>query len=159
MRLMVLAVGRLKAGPELELIERYRTRAVSLARGLGMSGPDIVEVEARAKEDAKRRAEESDLLARAVPVGAKRIVLDERGDSLPTPKLADRLDRWAEEGAPAATFLIGGADGHEPAMLESADLALSFGRAVWPHMLVRVMLAEQIYRALSIRAGHPYHRA
>ncbi|MEL6363411.1 MAG: 23S rRNA (pseudouridine(1915)-N(3))-methyltransferase RlmH [Pseudomonadota bacterium] len=159
MKLVVLAVGRLKSGPEADLVERYAGRAAPLARRLGMSGPDLVEVEAKSKDPARRRDDEALKLAAAAPTGAKRVVLDERGDSLRTDDFASYLDRWAGSGAPATAFFIGGADGHGAQIVKDADLALSFGRAVWPHMLVRAMLAEQIYRALSILAGHPYHRS
>ncbi len=87
------------------------------------------------------------------------IVLDERGRDLPSAELAALLGRWRDDGAREVRFLIGAADGHDEATRSSADLLLGFGRATWPHMLVRAMLAEQLYRALSILDGHPYHRA
>jgi 23S rRNA (pseudouridine1915-N3)-methyltransferase len=104
-------------------------------------------------------AAEGALLARAVPAGAALAVLDERGDEMTSPGLAAMLARWRDGGRPDVVFVIGGADGTDPALRARADVAVSFGRMVWPHMLVRVMLAEQLYRAATILAGLPYHRA
>ncbi len=103
-------------------------------------------------------AGEAALLARAIPDGAVTIALDERGAALSSPDLADRLAAWRDEGRRDAAFLVGGADGLDPALRDAADLALSFGPMVWPHMLARAMLAEQLYRAVTILAGGPYHR-
>lgn len=101
---------------------------------------------------------EGGLLARAIPVGSVIVVLDERGRTLSSPELAGQLALWRDGGQQDAAFVIGGADGIDPALRSRADLAISFGRMVWPHMLVRVMLAEQLYRATTILAGSPYHR-
>lgn len=159
MRLAVVAVGRLKAGPEFDLIEDYAGRVRQTGRALGFGAFDIKEVEAtKTLAPDTRRNREGDLLLDA-SAGGKRIVLDELGKDLPSADLARLLARWRDDGAGAAAFLIGGADGHDRRVRESADLTLAFGRATWPHMLVRVMLCEQIYRAMTILAGHPYHRA
>jgi 23S rRNA (pseudouridine1915-N3)-methyltransferase len=104
-------------------------------------------------------AAEADLLARAIPAGAVLCILDERGRSLSSPDFAAQLARWRDAGRQDAAFVIGGADGIDPSLRARADLAISFGAMVWPHMLVRVMLAEQLYRAATILAGSPYHRA
>ena len=104
------------------------------------------------------QAAESALLAQAIPAGAVLVLLDERGRTLDSPEFAARLRRWADGGTRDLAFAIGGADGHAPALRDRADLLLSFGPMVWPHMLARVMLAEQLYRAASILSGGPYHR-
>ena len=115
----------------------------------GMAGPPADPVSDRMRA----------LLSRAVPAGAVVVVLDERGRSLSSPQLAAELARWRDAGRQDAAFLIGAADGLDPALRDRADLAISLGRMVWPHMLARVMLAEQLYRAATILAGLPYHRA
>jgi len=103
-------------------------------------------------------AAEADLLARTLPAGAVVVCLDERGEMLTSPELAQRMARWRDDGRQDLAFVIGGADGIDPSLRGRADLLISFGRMVWPHMLVRVMLAEQIYRAATILSGSPYHR-
>jgi 23S rRNA (pseudouridine1915-N3)-methyltransferase len=104
-------------------------------------------------------AAEADLLARAIPAGALIAALDERGAVLSSPEFAAQLAKWRDGGRQDVAFVIGGADGIDPALRARADFSLSFGRMVWPHMLVRVMLAEQLYRAATILGGGPYHRA
>ncbi|MBV2358990.1 23S rRNA (pseudouridine(1915)-N(3))-methyltransferase RlmH [Thalassococcus sp. CAU 1522] len=155
MRLHLCVVGRLRAGPERDLIDDYLDRATRTGRGLGL-GP----VSEHAVEDRKGggMAAEAALLTRAVPDGARLCVLDERGKALSSPEFADTLAGWRDGGAANAAFVIGGADGVDPTLRDNADLVLSLGRMVWPHMLARVMLAEQLYRATAILAGTPYHR-
>jgi 23S rRNA (pseudouridine1915-N3)-methyltransferase len=160
MRLMVAAIGRLKDGAERELAERYRKRAEQSGRRIGFRDTEVVEIrESRAQETGKRVAEEAAALANAIPDKAVVIVLDERGESLDSATLAKRLGRWRDDGRPAAVFVIGGDDGLAPAFRDKANLKLAFGAATWPHQLVRIMLLEQIYRAISMLSGHPYHRA
>jgi 23S rRNA (pseudouridine1915-N3)-methyltransferase len=159
MRLVVAAVGRLKDGPERELAERYRKRADQAGRRIGFRETDVVEIrESRAQEVGKRMIEESIALSNVIPDRAIVIILDERGESLDSTGLASRLARWRDEGRPAAVFVIGGDDGLAPSLRDKAALRLAFGAATWPHQLVRVMLLEQVYRAVSILSGHPYHR-
>jgi 23S rRNA (pseudouridine1915-N3)-methyltransferase len=159
-RILVAAVGRLRDGPELSLIEDYSARIRSSGRALGVSAFDIVEVEApRGLAGQARQTREAALLAEAASAAARRITLDERGKDLPSEAFARLLGGWRDEGAREIAFLIGGADGHDEATRKGADLILSFGRATWPHMLARAMLAEQIYRTMTILSGHPYHRA
>lgn len=159
MRLKIAAVGRLRSGPEAALVEEYATRIRAAGRALGFSDFRIDEVEAPKGLDGEaRRRKESAALLDASAGGARRIALDERGRALSSEEFATLIARWRDEGAPEIAFLIGGADGHERSLLDSANLALAFGKATFPHMLVRVMLAEQIYRAVTILAGHPYHR-
>jgi len=156
MRVHVCAMGRLRTGPERALIDDYITRFDRTGRALGL-GPLIVsEVEDRKGGGMEAEAA---LLERAVPRGAVVVALDERGQVMGSPEFAERLVGWRDAGRGDVAFLIGGADGLAPGLRTRADAALSFGRMVWPHMLARVMLAEQLYRAASILAGSPYHRA
>jgi len=160
MRLVVAAIGRLKDGPERELAERYRKRAEQTGRRIGFRDTEVVEIrESRAQETAKRMTEESIALANVIPDRAVTIMLDQHGESLDSATLANRLAKWRDDGRPAAVFIIGGDDGLAPTLRDKASLKLAFGAATWPHQLVRVMLLEQIYRAVTILSGHPYHRA
>jgi len=130
MRLLVIAIGRLKQGPERELAERYRERFHDIGRKLGFRGLEVVEIpESRARDTVSRIAEEAAAISASIPVKSLLVALDERGDSL------------------------------SPDLRRMAKLRMAFGSATWPHQMVRVMLLEQIYRAATILAGHPYHRA
>jgi 23S rRNA (pseudouridine1915-N3)-methyltransferase len=160
MRIVVASIGKLKQGPETELAERYRKRAEQTGRGLGLRDVEIVEIrESRADDTERRKLEESIALANVVPDGAVTVLLDERGKPLDSAAFAASLNQWRNEAKPAAVFMIGGADGLAPSLKARAALTLSFGPATWPHQFVRIMLLEQIYRATTILAGHPYHRA
>lgn len=159
MRLTVAAIGRLRGGPESTLIEDYAARIRASGRALGFSRFDIREFEApKGLEGLKRRHREGELLREATE-GAKRVILDEHGEAISSEAFAARIGRWRDDGSGEIAFLIGGADGHHPELLENADVKLAFGKATFPHLLVRVMLVEQIYRAMTIISGHPYHRA
>ena len=159
MNLIVAAVGRMKKGPERDLAERYRERATKAGRAVGIQDVEVVEVaESRARELNRRMIEESIALAQLIPDDAVTVVLDQRGESLDSARFTSTLQRWRDNGRPAAVFVIGGADGLAPNLNEKADLRLAFGAATWPHQLVRIMLLEQLYRAVTILAGHPYHR-
>jgi 23S rRNA (pseudouridine1915-N3)-methyltransferase len=160
MRIVVTAVGRLKQGPERELAERYRKRASDAGRSAGIQAVDVIEIrESRAADSGRRMQEESIAIANLVPEGALTVILDERGENVSSATLAGRLHGWRAEVKPAAVFIIGGADGLTPTLRERATLAIAFGSATWPHQLVRIMLLEQLYRAVTILTGHPYHRA
>jgi 23S rRNA (pseudouridine1915-N3)-methyltransferase len=160
MRLVVAAVGRLKDAPEREIAERYRKRAEQVGRRIGFRGMELIEIrESRASDAGKRMIEESIAIAQIFPEQAVTVLLDERGDNLDSAAIAALLRRWRDDGKPAAVFVIGGDDGLAPSLRDRAMLRLAFGAATWPHALVRVMLLEQIYRALTILSGHPYHRA
>jgi 23S rRNA (pseudouridine1915-N3)-methyltransferase len=160
MRFIVIAVGRLKQGPERELAETYRKRAQATGRALGLREIEIVEIrESRAQDAERRRIEESIAIANVIPDRATIVVLDEHGESLDSAALAALLREWRAEDRPAVCFIIGAADGLSGALHERARLRLAFGAATWPHQLARIMLLEQLYRAASIMAGHPYHRA
>jgi 23S rRNA (pseudouridine1915-N3)-methyltransferase len=159
MRIVVAAVGRLKPGPDRELAERYRDRAMKAGRALGLRGPDIVEVkESRAREAERRMTEETIALAGALPDGAIKVILDSRGQNTSSDTFAQRIRNWRDSDSAAVGFIIGGADGLGAGLLSSADAILAFGSATWPHQLVRIMLMEQIYRMTTILSGHPYHR-
>ena len=160
MRVVIAAVGRLKQGPERDLAERYRKRASDAGRNTGMSVLDIVEIrESRADSAERRMIEESIAIANIIPGRAVTVILDEQGENLSSPALAGRLQVWRAENRPAAAFIVGGHDGLAAGLREKADLALAFGAATWPHQLVRIMLLEQLYRAVTILSGHPYHRS
>lgn len=156
MRLHLCVVGRLRAGPERDLIDDYLKRFDRTGRPLGL-GP-VIEHEVEDKKSLGLAAEAL-LLDRACPAGAVRVMLDERGSVMPSPEFARRLARWRDGGAQDLALFIGGADGLDPGLRAGADAALSFGAMVWPHALVRVMLAEQLYRSATILSGLPYHRA
>jgi len=151
----ICTVGRLRAGPEKMLIDDYLTRFDRTGRGLSLGPVSVLEVDDR---KGGGMAGEAALLRRAIPDGAVICALDERGTVETSPKFANRIAGWRDAGRSALAFVIGGADGIDPALRTEADHLLSFGKMVWPHMLVRVMLAEQLYRAASILSGGPYHR-
>ena len=151
MRILIAAVGRARTGPLRDLYDLYVRR---LAWPVALR-----EVEVRQTLPAGRlKAREAGLLLASVPDGAAVIALDERGRALSSLEFAERIGRWRDDGAADLAFLIGGADGHDESVRGRADLLLSFGAMTWPHMLVRAMLAEQLYRAQTILSGHPYHR-
>ncbi len=154
MKIRIAAVGRLRPGAEADLIADYQTRFNRTGRALGLGPLDIREVEAK----KGGMAAEAELLAKAAAGAAPLIALDERGQTMTSPEFARKLAGWRDDGRAEACFLIGGADGLAPDLRARADLSLSFDKMVWPDMLVRVMLAEQLYRAAAILAGAPYHR-
>ncbi len=156
MRVTICAVGRLRAGAEKTLIDDYLDRFGRTGRPLGLGPARVVEVEDR---KGRGTGAEASLLRRALPKGALVCTLDERGRALSSPEFAALLARWRDAGRQDLALVIGGADGLDPGLRAQADFSLSLGRMVWPHMLVRVMLAEQLYRAATILAGRPYHRA
>ncbi len=156
MRVSICAVGRLRVGPEHDLITDYLQRFERSGRALGLGPARIIEVED--KKGGGMTAEAA-LLARAIPTGALIVALEERGRMISSPEFAAELAGWRDKGRQDLAFVIGGADGLARDMRDRADLLLSFGPMVWPHMLVRAMLCEQLYRAASILAGAPYHRA
>jgi len=160
MRIMIAAVGRMKPGPERELAERYLKRAAQAGRSVGLTAFEVIEIrESRADNAGRRMLEESIAIANVIPERAVTVLLAERGDSMPSADFAGRLQAWRTEDKPAVVFVIGGADGLAPGLKDKAVLSLAFGAATWPHQLVRVMLLEQLYRAVTILSGHPYHRA
>jgi 23S rRNA (pseudouridine1915-N3)-methyltransferase len=160
MKLTVSAIGLLKQGPETELASDYQKRLSGLGRNAGITDVTVKEFsESRGATDILRKAEEQKLLWSTVPDGTTTIALDERGKAVNSQEFALLLKRLAESGAKQATFLIGGPDGHAPETRAKASQILSFGPMTFPHRLLRVMLLEQIYRAVTIIVNHPYHRA
>jgi 23S rRNA (pseudouridine1915-N3)-methyltransferase len=160
MRLRIAAVGRLKAGPERELLERYIARSNAAGRAIHLAPLEIMEIsESNARRPQDRIAEEWLGFKKPMIAGARRILLDGRGKSLSSEEFATKLATFRDGGATASLFLIGGADGLPEESRKGADLVLAFGAATFPHQLVRILLAEQIYRAITIITGHPYHRA
>ena len=150
----------MKAGPERELFSRYAERAAALAPSVGISRVEWRELdESRAGRAEDRRAEEARAIVAAVPKGAWLTALDERGVALTSAQWAGEIARVRDGAASAYAVVIGGPDGIAPALLATARSAVSFGAMTWPHQLVRVLAAEQLYRMLTILAGHPYHRA
>ena len=159
MRLILSAIGKSSNDPEQELVERYVQRAGPLARQLGFGNVEVKQSAAPRENDGPtRREKEADLLRAHAPAGAIHILLDERGKNLSSKDFAQLLMRLREQGAPALALHIGGADGHAPSLTSEAQSRISFGAATWPHLLVRAMLAEQVYRAMTILSNHPYHR-
>ncbi|KQT31792.1 50S rRNA methyltransferase [Sphingomonas sp. Leaf412] len=138
MLLHIVARGRIGRSPEAELVDRYLKRIVWPTR--------VTELPDTGGREPDRVGQ------------SRRILLDEKGEVMPSMDIAQRLGRWRDDGVREARFLIGAADGFDDAARGEADLLLSFGRATWPHLLTRAMLAEQLFRATSILAGHPYHR-
>lgn len=159
MRVSLYAVGRLKSGPERELTARYVDRFKKTGAALGLEFGRTVEIpESRASNAATRKREEAAALDKALAADTLLIALDERGDTPDSGSFARMLGRWRDTGRRDLAIAIGGADGHDPALLRRADAVIGFGRLTWPHQLVRVLVAEQLYRAATILAGHPYHR-
>lgn len=156
MRVHICAVGRLRDTPERRLINDYLDRFNKSGRALGLGPVSLIEVE---DKKGGGMGAEATLLLRAIPKGALICTLDERGKVMTSPDFANLLGNWRDQGRQDLAIIIGGADGIAPALRTQADASLSFGKMVWPHMLARVMLAEQLYRAASILAGAPYHRA
>lgn len=159
MRISVIAVGRLKDSAERGLADRYIDRFEKLGRQVGLGALDEVELgESRAQAAAARREDEAAAMLGRVPSRARIVALDAGGKQLTSEDFAALLASWRDEGVPAAAFVIGGPDGHGSSVAGAADVALSLGRMTLPHGLARVVLAEQLYRAATILAGHPYHR-
>jgi len=154
-KISLITVGKLRKGPEADMITDYLTRFDRIGRQMGLGPAAVIEVED--KKGGGKPAEAA-LLAKALPEGATLVVLDERGKLLTSPDFANKISGWRDQGQANLAFMIGGADGLDASLLNRADLKLSFGKMVWPHMLARVMLAEQLYRAASILSGAPYHR-
>lgn len=154
MRLTLLGIGRLKDGPERILADDYIGRTLPLARQLGFRGVDETEV----ASGGGLEAEGTRLLAR-IPEGAMCLRLDEAGENITSTELARRLAAWRDDGQRDAVFLIGGAEGFSEDVRRAVPKSIAFGAQTWPHRLVRAMLAEQVYRAMTILAGTPYHKA
>jgi 23S rRNA (pseudouridine1915-N3)-methyltransferase len=160
MRIVLVCVGRAKPGPERELADHYIGWAAGAGRRIGVAAVELREVpESRASRPADRQTEEATAIRAALPAGAHWIALDERGVGLDSAGFAQLLGTARDTGAPVFGLVIGGPDGLAAPLRQKAELVLAFGPMTWPHRLVRVMAAEQLYRAMAILSGHPYHRA
>jgi 23S rRNA (pseudouridine1915-N3)-methyltransferase len=158
MRLIVAAIGRLGATNENELVKDYVRRASLTGRSLGLGPVELLEIEPKASVKHPTKAQEALAITSALGEDALLIACDERGLALSSRQLAAKMDKLKDDGHRRLAFVIGGADGLDPDLVAAAHMALAFGPQTWPHALVRVMLAEQIYRGVSILAGTPYHR-
>ena len=159
MRLVIAAVGRLKAGPERDLARRYVERIGQIGRGVALDAPEIVEFdESRARSADQRKHEEAAALTAALDPKCVIVALDERGRTMSSAAFAEMIGRRRDDGAAGLAFVIGGADGLAEEFLSGAQTRIAFGAMTWPHQIVRALLAEQLYRAATILAGHPYHR-
>lgn len=159
MRLEIHAVGRMKSGPERELADRYFERLARSGPSIGFEFGGVTEhAESQAQTAAQRRKDEADRLSAPITAGAI-ILLDEAGKSLGSAAFAERLGKMRDDGRGTVAFVIGGPDGLDERFRAGAELLLSFGAMTWPHQIARILLAEQLYRAVTILTGHPYHRA
>ncbi|WP_069186390.1 23S rRNA (pseudouridine(1915)-N(3))-methyltransferase RlmH [Candidatus Terasakiella magnetica] len=151
MRTHIIAMGKWKKGPEKDLFETYGARM--------RPAPVLKELDFRKKlSGAELKQAEAELLLNAVPNGAVIVALDERGKTFSSREFAGKIQKWQDQGRGDIAFIIGGADGLDESVRARSDLLISFGSMTWPHMLVRPMLAEQLFRASAILSGHPYHR-
>lgn len=155
MKLRITAMGRLRSGPERDMLDDYIERCSATGRAIGLGPLEETQIDNRSLNS---KTAESRALEDSLPQNCRLVLLDERGKALSSRQLAEKMGHWRDDGARETVFCIGGADGHDHSVLPKPDLMLAFGPAVWPHKLVRIMLAEQIYRATSILAGTPYHR-
>jgi 23S rRNA (pseudouridine1915-N3)-methyltransferase len=158
MRLLLVSVGRTKAGPERDLVERYLERAAAAGRGLGLSVEHREIDESRARRPQDRKREEAKAIRALLGTAGRRIACDESGKNLTSAEFAADLGRSRDQSVAFVGLIVGGPDGLDPDLRAEANLVLAFGAMTWPRQLVRIMAAEQIYRALTILAGHPYHR-
>ena len=160
MKIDLIAVGRLGRTVENGLCADYLSRAAAAGKALGFGGVDLVEVEPRIKPGARGTgmAREAEAILAKVPAGAVLVACDERGQAMTSRAFAGRVEKWRDGGAPRLCLVIGGADGLDQSIRDRAQLLIGFGAWTWPHALARVMAAEQIYRAVTILGGSPYHR-
>ncbi len=160
MEISIIAVGKMKNGPERELFSRYSDRAVKSGRQLGLTGFSVLELaESQKKTASERKTQEANAIRNALPKGAIFVVLDENGKSLGSKDFSNYISKWRDEAVSHLYFIIGGADGLEYSLIKQANFSLGFSAMTWPHQLVRIMLAEQLYRTITILRSHPYHRS
>lgn len=159
MRVGLVAIGKLKAGPEKELAARYIDRFAKTGPAIGLEFSRLFESpESRAASADARKREEAAVIERSLPEASLLVLLDERGKTLDSAGFARQLGLWRDSGKRDLTLAIGGPDGHDPSLYDRADLIVSLGKMTWPHQIARMLLAEQLYRAVTILSGHPYHR-
>jgi len=157
MRVSLLAVGRMKSGPERELYSRFAERFSRAGKAMGITGFSLIEIpEAKGKTVEFRRSAEAVALLNHIPTATTLIALDETGNTMTSHDFATTFERWQREGNMA--FALGGPDGHGAELLERAQIKLSLGPMTFPHQIARILLMEQLYRAVTILGGHPYHR-
>lgn len=160
MRISILAVGADKAAPETTLCDEYLRRVQRQGRAIGITAVRSESfAESRRNTNTGRKSQEAERLLAAIRTGSRIIVLSERGKQHTSEGFATFIRRSLDDGMAETSFLIGGPDGHDRALEERADMLLSLGQMTWPHRLARVMIAEQIYRAVTILTNHPYHRS
>ncbi|MCI9867894.1 23S rRNA (pseudouridine(1915)-N(3))-methyltransferase RlmH [Rhizobium skierniewicense] len=160
MRISIFAVGRLKSGPEKDLASRYLDRLAKTGPAIGLEFGRIIEVaESRASNAETRKREEAAMLEKHLADGAVLVLLDEHGKALDSPAFAELFGNLRDSGKRDLVIAIGGADGLDPSLYDRATATLCLGKLTWPHQLVRILIAEQLYRAVTILSGHPYHRA
>jgi len=158
-RLAILTIGKMKKGPESDLLARYVKRSAAAGRQIGLSGPDILEwPESRAATVSGRKDDEARNLLSGLGKGSVLISLDEAGREFTSTQFAKLIQSNLDKGVAEMAFVIGGPDGLGTDVIEAGSLKLCLGRMTWPHQLARVLLAEQVYRAITILTGHPYHR-
>ncbi|WP_421856412.1 23S rRNA (pseudouridine(1915)-N(3))-methyltransferase RlmH [Oricola sp.] len=159
MRVTIFAVGRMKPGPETDLVSRYLDRFAKSGRSLGLDYGGLVETpESRARSAESRKSEEGARCADTLDSRSILVLLDERGKSPSSREFAQTVERFRDDGVGQLVFALGGPDGHAASLRDRANWVVSLGNQTWPHQLARIMLAEQLYRAATILAGHPYHR-
>ncbi|MES5046118.1 23S rRNA (pseudouridine(1915)-N(3))-methyltransferase RlmH [Rhizobium nepotum] len=159
MRISIFAVGRLKSGPEKDLATRYIERLAKTGPAIGLEFSRVIEVaESRASNAETRKREEAAMLEKHLADGAVLVLLDERGKALDSPAFANFFGDLRDSGKRDLIIAIGGADGLDPALYDRAAAVLNLGKLTWPHQIVRILIAEQLYRAVTILSGHPYHR-
>jgi 23S rRNA (pseudouridine1915-N3)-methyltransferase len=158
LRIAIVAIGRLARGPETDLVKTYAERAGAAGRALGLGPVEVIEVESRKPGKAAEATALKAHLEDAAQGQTWVIACDEHGQARPSRAFAEEIARLRDDGVRRLVFLIGGADGLDPALLAAANGKLAFGPQTWPHALARAMLAEQVYRAVTILAGSPYHR-
>ncbi|MDY8110109.1 23S rRNA (pseudouridine(1915)-N(3))-methyltransferase RlmH [Fulvimarina sp. 2208YS6-2-32] len=160
MRIAIAAIGKMKRGPEQDLFERYVDRMKKAGPQIGLEWRSLSEFpESREASSEARKRDEAARLRAVLEDGTISIVLDERGKTLSSEEFADALKGWRDAGIRDCTLVIGGPDGHERDLRQAADLTLSLGRLTFPHQIARILIAEQLYRAVTILSGHPYHRS
>lgn len=156
----LIAVGRMKSGPERELVSRYLDRASASGKPLALTGFQVREFpESRASSAQSRKSEEATVIVSKLPDAGYLVVLDERGKSVSSSDFASLIEKHRDAGSKSMSFVIGGADGLDKSLRTKADMVLSFSQLTWPHQIVRLLLAEQLYRATTILSSHPYHRS
>ncbi len=159
MHISIFAVGRLKRAPEEDLVRDYTSRLTKIGRHVGISGVAVREFnESSAQTAEQRKSQEAKTLIASLPDKARVVVLDERGENLTSKRFSGLVQSSLDDGDRDLVFVIGGPDGLDETISAMAKSKISFGKLTWPHRLVRVMLSEQIYRAVTILVNHPYHR-